>query len=56
MGKKVYLGEIFTDDDGRLMVLGGHGVSASYDGTRAITFANNEGWHDDVSDGPVNAR
>lgn len=56
MGKKVYLGEILTDEAGRLVVLGGHGVSASYDGTHAITFANNEGWHDDVSDGPVTAR
>lgn len=56
MGKKVYLGEIMTDEAGRLIVLGGNGVSASYDGTHAITFANNEGWHDDVSDGPVNAR
>ena len=26
-----------------------------YDGSRAITFANNDGWHDDVSDGPVDA-
>lgn len=56
MGKKVYLGEIWTDADGRLMVLGGHGESASCDGTWAITFANNEGWHDDISDGPVTAR
>lgn len=55
MGKKVYLGEISTDEAGRLIVLGGHGVSASYDDTVAITFANNEGWHDDVSDGPVTA-
>jgi hypothetical protein len=56
MGKKVYLGEILTDDAGRLVVLGGRGVSASYNGSHAITFANNEGWHDDVSDGPVTAR
>jgi hypothetical protein len=55
MGKKVYLGEILTDEAGRLVVLGGKGVSASYDGSHAITFANNEGWHDDVSDGPVSA-
>lgn len=55
MGKKVYLGEIFTDSASRLLVLGGHGHSASYDGSWAITFANNEGWHDDVSDGPVTA-
>jgi hypothetical protein len=56
MGKKVYLGEIFTDESARLIVLGGHGSSASSDGSFAITFANNEGWHDDVSDGPVTAK
>jgi L-lysine epsilon oxidase-like protein len=55
MGTKVYLGEIFTDEDGRLIVLGGHGKSGSSDGSHAITFANNEGWYDDVSDGPVDA-
>lgn len=56
MGKPVYLGEVQTDEAGRLIVLGGRGVSASYDGTKAVTFANNEGWHDDISDGPVRAR
>lgn len=55
LGTKVYLGELRTDEAGRLIVLGGHGVSASHDGTRAVTFANNDGWHDDVSDGPVKA-
>ncbi|MGH9421599.1 MAG: LodA/GoxA family CTQ-dependent oxidase, partial [Thermoanaerobaculia bacterium] len=55
-GTTVYLGELRTDDAGRLIVLGGRGVSASYDKTKAVTFANNEGWHDDVSDGPVKAR
>jgi hypothetical protein len=35
--------------------LGGRGVSASFDGSRAVTFANNDGWHDDTSDGPVTA-
>ena len=55
MDKPVYLGEVFTDEAGRLVVLGGHGVAASYDGSRAITFANNEGWHDDTADGPVTA-
>ena len=51
----VYLGELRTDADGRLIVLGGHGKSASYNGALAVTFANNEGWHDDVADGPVTA-
>jgi len=55
MDRKVYLGEIFTDKAARLVVLGGRGVSASYDKSWAITFANNEGWFDDVSDGPVTA-
>lgn len=56
MGKAVYLGEVHTDEAGRLIVLGGHGHSASYDGSKAVTFANNDGWHDDISDGPVTAR
>jgi len=56
MGTPVYLGELRTDEAGRLIVLGGRGVSASYDGTKAVTFANNEAWHDDVSDGPVTAK
>jgi hypothetical protein len=30
MGIPVYLGSVLTDDAGRLLVLGGHGVSASY--------------------------
>lgn len=51
MGTPVYLGEIRTDDQGRLLVLGGRGQSASYGGSLACTFANNEGWHDDTSDG-----
>jgi hypothetical protein len=53
--KQVYLGELRTDAAGRLLFLGGHGRSASKDGKPATTFANNENWHDDVSDGPVTA-
>lgn len=55
MDVPVYLGEIRTDEQGRLLVFGGFGKSASYDGSLALTFANNEGWHDDISDGPVTA-
>jgi L-Lysine epsilon oxidase N-terminal/L-lysine epsilon oxidase C-terminal domain len=51
----VYLGEARTDEAGRLVFLGGRGVSASLGDKRATTFANNTGWHDDVSDGPVDA-
>ena len=55
MGKKVPLGELRTDPEGRLLVLGGFGHSASYTNSPATTFANNDTWHDDVSDGPVRA-
>jgi hypothetical protein len=54
--KQVYLGELRTDADGRLIVLGGRGVCASFKPElRPTTFANNFGWHDDTSDGPVRA-
>ncbi|WDE09023.1 hypothetical protein SG34_030055 [Thalassomonas viridans] len=52
----VYLGELQTDEKGRLLVLGGRGKSASFDGQPAVTFANNNGWHDDVADGTVRAK
>ena len=52
---KVYLGELRTDEKGRLIFLGGRGHSASYSNTPATTFANNQTWRDDTSDGPVNA-
>ncbi|MGW7051552.1 LodA/GoxA family CTQ-dependent oxidase [Streptomyces sp. NPDC054887] len=56
MGKAVYLGEISTHRDGRLLVLGGRGVSASYDNRGITGVANNDTWYDDVSDGPVTAK
>src|SRR3954452_19881432 len=55
MGTPFYVGELRTNEAGRLVVLGGRGKSESHTGARAVTFANNDGWHDDVSDGPVNA-
>jgi hypothetical protein len=52
----VYLGELQTDAAGRLVVLGGRGKSESDPaGEDLPTFANNDRWHDDVSDGPVTA-
>lgn len=54
-GKSIYLGELRTDEEGRLIFLGGRGESASKGGVAATTFANNEGWHDDTSDGYVHA-
>jgi hypothetical protein len=53
--KEVYLGELRTDEAGRLLFLGGRGLSDSFNGSPLTTFANNQGWHDDTSDGPVDA-
>jgi hypothetical protein len=52
----VPLGELRTDEEGRLLVLGGYGLSRSIAGQPPLDFANNDGWHDDISDGPVDAR
>ena len=56
--KIVPLGEMRMDDQGRLLVLGGFGKSGSPKGISLTEgeFANNDGWYDDVSDGPVNAQ
>ena len=61
----VYLGELATDKDGRLIVLGGRGISVPVDpsGTKLddpsdawITdYANNDNWCDDTADGAVTA-
>lgn len=56
LGTEVYLGEIQTDHACRLIVLGGRGASGSVPpAVRLTNFANNDLWHDDVSDGPVSA-
>lgn len=55
-GQSVPLGELRTDDMGRLIVLGGYGKSGSVVGARPIThYANNDGWFDDSSDGTIEA-
>ena len=55
VGVTVPLGEIRTDKRGRLLVLGGFGNSGSPNHKPLQHWANNDDWHDDVSDGPVNA-
>lgn len=52
----IHLGEILTDGDGRLHVLGGKGLSASPANRMIGDYANNPGWFDDTADGPVDAR
>jgi hypothetical protein len=52
-----YLGQLRTDAEGNLIVIGGQGI-ANYQAATAPplgTYANNDGWFDDVSDGPVTA-
>src|SRR5262249_54005584 len=53
------LGELRSDAAGHLLVIGGMGQS-DFDpaiGPETLTtFANNEGWFDDMSDGPVEAQ
>jgi L-lysine epsilon oxidase-like protein len=56
LGKNVGLGELRTDDQGRLIVFGGLGDSGpGLQILSASTFANNDLWQDDTSDGPVDA-
>ena len=49
-----YLGQILTDAEGCLIVLGGQGHSASSQtpAQDVTTYANNDNWFDDASDGP----
>jgi L-Lysine epsilon oxidase N-terminal/L-lysine epsilon oxidase C-terminal domain len=54
-GIPVSLGELRTDEAGRLIILGGQGVSGSYAHQPLKSFSDNDGWHDDISDGPVTA-
>ncbi|MGW0808176.1 LodA/GoxA family CTQ-dependent oxidase [Nonomuraea sp. NPDC002799] len=52
--EKVHLGELRTDDSGRLLVLGGRGRSASALPDNPLAhYANNDRWYDDTADGPV---
>jgi L-Lysine epsilon oxidase N-terminal len=57
------LGDLVCTQSGtrnRLLVLGGFGNSGSmlggFGNPKIETYANNDGWFDDVSDGPVSAR
>ncbi len=53
----VPIGDLLTDAAGRLIVLGGFGKSQSVPpGVSLDSFVNNDGWHDDTSDGPVRAK
>lgn len=55
-GVHIPLGELRTDEQGHLLVLGGWGRSESPPGYGIGDYANNDGWLDDTSDGPVEAK
>lgn len=48
------LGDISTDPDGRLLFFGGHGKTVQLEAD-IDDYVNNDGWFDDVCDGPVSA-
>ncbi|OAB78795.1 LodA/GoxA family CTQ-dependent oxidase [Cochleicola gelatinilyticus] len=57
-----YLGELRTEPNGRLLVLGGHGLACAFDdkgnfdATQGLCKdVDNNNWLDDTSDGPVTA-
>jgi hypothetical protein len=56
LGQPFYIGEARTDASGRLVVLGGHGEANTWTGAALVNFLNNPGWHDDIADGPVDAK
>lgn len=56
LNQQICLGEIRTDDAGRLLILGGDGHSASVHPNNPVTdFVNNDGWYDTTADGWVEA-
>lgn len=55
-GQKISLGEVFTDERGRLVFLPGKGAAYSTSSAPPLGgFADNDGWTDDVCDGPIRA-
>lgn len=51
----VYLGELKTDKNGNLIVLGGHGVSKSPSNQPIANYYYSKDWYDDTSDSFVKA-
>jgi len=55
-GREINLGEVFTDGRGRLIFLPGSGAAYSTASAPPLGgFADNDGWTDDICDGPVRA-
>jgi len=56
------LGDMETDEDGRLIVIGAYGKASGFEGAGVYkdnaeleNAVNNDGWYDDTADGPVTA-
>jgi hypothetical protein len=49
------LGQLRTDDAGRLIVIPGEGVASGRPKAKIHHYANNDNWFDDVGDGPITA-
>lgn len=53
LDERVPLGELLTDEQGRLVFLPAEGRGYSPDQAPLTTFSDNDGWVDDTCDGPV---
>ncbi|MEX2256084.1 MAG: LodA/GoxA family CTQ-dependent oxidase [Acidimicrobiia bacterium] len=53
LGEDVPLGELMVDGSGRLVFLPATGVGYSPTSAPLTTFSDNDGWADDICDGPV---
>jgi hypothetical protein len=55
MGEAVPLGELMVDGAGRLVFVPARGLGYSPTSAPLVTFSDNNGWADDICDGPVQA-
>lgn len=54
-GEITTLGDLQTDQFGRLIVLPAYGRACAVNGAQLVTFVDNADWFDDTADGPVSA-
>jgi len=52
---EIDFGELFTDEHGRLVFLPGDGRAYMKPGAKIVSFSDNDGWIDNICDGPVTA-
>ncbi|GES85619.1 hypothetical protein RCL2_001272300 [Rhizophagus clarus] len=56
-GHELYLGKMIMENEGSLLIIGGKGESGCIkESTLITTFADNDYWYDDTSDGSVDAK